>query len=65
MHAIFDPKCKNAKNFFGKKSLNVLNVNLLSREIFNVFGVYYMLFCFKLYIKVNIYQFGGLLLVIA
>ena len=44
MHAIFGPKCKNAKKKIGKKSLNVLNVKLLSREIFNVFGVYYMLF---------------------
>ena len=48
MHAIFGPKCKNAKKVFGNKSLNVLNVKLLFIEIFNVFGGYYMPFCFKL-----------------
>ena len=34
LHAIYGPKCKDTKQFFGEKSLNVPNVKLFSKSFF-------------------------------
>ena len=44
--AIYAPKWKHAKIFFGKKSLNVTTVELLSNFFSKVFGVFDAFFVF-------------------
>ena len=39
-HTIYGPICKHANFFGGTKSLNVPNVKLLSKKIFNIFGLF-------------------------
>ena len=57
--ALYRMTYKNTKLFFGKNSLNVPNVKLLSNLFFNVYRVFVMLFCFQ-----PMYVFDGLLLFI-
>ena len=40
LRAIYGPICKHAKKICGEKSLNVLNVKLLSKKDFNIFGFF-------------------------
>ena len=46
---------KNPKLFFGKNSLNVLNVKLLSISIFNVFS-FFMHFCWEWHLALYIWS---------
>ena len=39
-HTIYGPICKHANFLGGTKSLNVPNVKLLSKKIFNIFGLF-------------------------
>ena len=57
--AIYSLICKLAKKILGKKILNVTTVKLLLKN-----KIFFFVF-FKLYLKVNIHPFHGLVLVIA
>ena len=48
MLAFYGPKCKKAKINFGKKSLNVHNVKQFLKKFSRFFGVFVVLFYFKL-----------------
>ena len=59
LFAICGPIWKHTDFVFGKKSLNVPTVKLFSKNKFNVFGVFWMPFCFNLKLNVNIYPFNN------
>ena len=55
--------CKNPKLFFGKNSLNVTNVKLLSKKFFlQDFGKFSCIFVFDHLFKEKMYVFDGLIL---
>ena len=62
---IYCPICKLAKTKIGKKILNVTTVKLFLEHKIKCFWGFLMPFCFKLYLKVNIFPFHSFLLVIA